>query len=174
MNNKEIINYIWSISNFYGNTLVNIFDISENYPLEATSLLFTQLESIARNVVNNFEDKTIEIYNKLFKEGYLDKNEFEFLNDNNFSIRIIRNKLLHKNISKYNFISIENDQEILYPFNEESTWKNFITIYSNPLLKICYNLLCNDLLGFSKLETFADFRPSFIRIKTLKPEEIMC
>ena len=173
MNSIDIIDRIWTSSRFFGNSLANILKISDSYPLEATSMLFTILESIARSSIDNYEAKTIDVYNQIYKDGFLSKEELDFLNDNKFSIRIIRNKLLHKNISKYNFVVTENNKEILYPFSEESTWKLYIHTYSKPILSLCYNLLCSDLIVFSRLNIFDDFTSNFQDIKTLTPKEIM-
>lgn len=172
MTNFEIIDKVWSVSRYYGNTLSEILQLSEESPQLATSMLLLIFENICRIKLDDYNISSINLYNKLFENGYINSSEHNFINNEINSLRIVRNKMAHRNAIKYSFVFKENGKEIIYPFTEKSTWRLFFKKYSNAILRIVYNLFCNDILGFLPIETIREISKCDIKLKELTVREI--
>lgn len=173
MKNTEIIDAIWSVSRYHGNTIGAIFKLSEECPQISTTMLFLMLENTCRIKLDDFNTASIsKLYSKLNEQGFLTDAELQFINSNENSLRVIRNKMAHRNVIKHCFIVNENGQDIVYPFTETSTWKYFFNKYSNVILSIIYNLFCSDILGFSPIDTFPQLSQNKIILKELSVKDI--
>lgn len=173
MENSEIIDAIWSISRYHGNTIGEIFQLSEEYPQISTSMLFLILENACRIKLDDFQTTSIsKLYIKLNEQGLLSDGELQFINNKENSLRIIRNKMAHRNVIKHSFIVDEDGREIFYPFTEKTTWKYFFNKYSNVILSIIYNLFCSDILGYSPIDTSSQLSKNKIILKELSVKDI--
>lgn len=173
MENTEIINSIWSVSKYHGNIMGEIFKLSEESPQIATAMLFLMFENTCRIKLDDFDTTSIsKIYVKLNEQGFLTNEELLFINGDKTSLRIIRNKMAHRNVIKHGFIVDEDGREIFYPFTEKTTWKYFFNKYSNIILSIIYNLFCSDILGYSPIDTSSQLSKNKIILKKLSVKDI--
>lgn len=75
----------------------------ENFNGHVTLIyLFNILENIIKSQVKNYELNFVHVINKLKEKNYISEIEYDFLNNNEYGIRRIRNLLAHSNLSKYN------------------------------------------------------------------------
>lgn len=170
---SKLIGSVWQVSKYHGELLSSIENLFTEgyYQISSMQLLFV-FENICRYKANNYEGPTIEVYRKLFKHKVIAFQEHEFINGK-FSIRKIRNYLAHKNQIKFNFIRIENEQEVLYPFVEDITWKWFYLAVSEILISIIYNVFCCDTSGYKKIDLKNINELNLLEVKKITPEEVL-
>ena len=169
----QIIGDIWQVSRYHGNLLGEIEVLfNEERFLMATMQLLLFFENACRYRANDYDGKTIDVYKKLLDEGVIASDEHEFINGDN-SIRQIRNFLMHKNQSRYNFVRTQMGKEILYPFAEQETWKWFYAETSVALFSILHNIFCEHTLDHKKMSVMNFFKESAFKFKLITPEELL-
>lgn len=176
MNNfskSQIISRIYQATQYHGRLLDAIEELfkEEKYLIASIQLLLV-FENVCRYKVDDYDFKSVDVYKKMFKLKAFSGLEHEIVNGEN-SIRCIRNFLMHKNQSRFNFIIEEDGVEILYPFTEQLTWRWFYEKISPILFAIIYNILCENTLNFTKIDTSSIIKRVNIRFKKITPEDVL-
>ncbi|MBO1004563.1 hypothetical protein [Pseudogracilibacillus auburnensis] len=91
----KMIQRIWQYSNYYGDMLatVRLHDEGEGYA--ATLVLFNATELICKSIRENYNQNFSQDLSGLQKNGLLSEDDYEFLSNNEFGVRGIRNKMIH-------------------------------------------------------------------------------
>lgn len=113
-NKTEVYSYIWQYSRYYGNLIGQCDTIQQKCNSHAALIyLFNLLEIILKSKVENNEVELWILINKLKEEKLISTIEHNYLNNSKNGIRKIRNIFSHNNLSKYNFIFCNKDNELM-------------------------------------------------------------
>lgn len=165
-----IINKVWQYSKYHGNMLYNCEIINEDFNSFASLiLLFNLLESIFKNILNNF----VKLIKGAYDKKIINQIEYQFLNDNKIGIRKVRNFLAHANISKYNFKFTNDKNNILYPFSENENCYIFYNIVSPIIFKIILKVVQISFMGEEEIFIDNDIKQLKYDIVELSPREVL-
>lgn len=122
---------IWLYSKYYANIVASakrLNEIGENYA--ALVILLNVFELVAKSVRETDKKNLIDDIQWLAQNGFINKQDENFLNDEQIGVRKIRNLMMHRDVYQY-CIEIDN---VAYPFADDATWE------------IMYNLLAERLI----------------------------
>lgn len=115
---NAVIDNVWQYSHYYAQSLQTCEILyKECHGIACLNVLFNVLENVSKSVIENYDIKFYNILQMLFAQNIIDKNEFDFLNNENFSVRKIRNWLTHADA----FSLVFEKNGIFYPFYENDT-----------------------------------------------------
>ncbi|MFW3380299.1 hypothetical protein [Aliarcobacter butzleri] len=173
---QEVIDYIWQYSRYYGDLLISCKKIAklENFNGHVTLIyLFNILENIIKSQVKNYELNFVHVINKLKEKNYSSEIEYDFLNNNEYGIRRIRNLLAHSNLSKYNIIFLFEDKKLLFPLTEDATCTKFYEYFSDILFNLMLKIISNNFITPISINLDEDIKKLKIRIQEITPEELL-
>ncbi|MBF7065055.1 hypothetical protein ACOL3B_03385 [Aliarcobacter butzleri] len=173
---QEVIDYIWQYSRYYGDLLISCKKIAklENFNGHVTLIyLFNILENIIKSQVKNYELNFVHVINKLKEKNYISEIEYDFLNNNEYGIRRIRNLLAHSNLSKYNIIFLFEDKKLLFPLTEDATCTKFYEYFSDILFNLMLKIISNNFITPISINLDEDIKKLKIRIQEITPEELL-
>jgi hypothetical protein len=154
---NRVIEYLWLHSHFYGNKLYECeiyYDEEKGYT--AVTLLFALLENVIKSVLNDYNSSFYNTLKELKNKCIITDIEYQFLNEDEFCIRKIRNLFAHANIANINLVNIESDREMLYPLTEESSCLLLYEKVSLVLFNIIMKIVSVDFLDSSKFDIILD------------------
>lgn len=139
MEYEHIRDRIGLYSKYYGEMIETSFRLNQMEESYAALLvLFNTMELIFKSVretdKKNLSDDIVWLKNN----GFITDEEYAFLNDEDNGIRVLRNKMTHKDCYEY-CIDIDNTA---YPFADKDTWGKIFTIIFPQLLIILYEVIC--------------------------------
>ena len=173
---QEVIDYIWQYSRYYGDLLISCKKIAklENFNGHVTLIyLFNILENIIKSQVKNYELNFVHVINKLKEKNYISEIEYDFLNNNEYGIRRIRNLLAHSNLSKYNIIFLFEDKKLLFPLTEDATCTKFYEYFSDILFNLMLKIISNNFITPISINLDEDIKKLKIKIQEITPEELL-
>jgi len=135
----KMIQRIWQYSNYYGDmlaTAVRLHDEGEGYA--ATLVLFNATELICKSIRENYNQNFSRDLSDLQKNGLLSEDDYEFLSNNEFGVRGIRNKMMHRDA--YQFY-LEDSEGIVLPYADDGTWEIIFDNYGPRIIKILYSII---------------------------------
>jgi hypothetical protein len=138
MEYKDILERIWQYSKYYSEmiaTSVRLNNIGESYA--ALLVLFNTMELLFKSIRGTDSTRLVDDIEWLKTNGYISSEEYTFLNDEDGGIRVLRNKMTHKDCYEY-CIDI-NDKA--YPFADKETWDFVFELVFPSLLAIFYNII---------------------------------
>lgn len=172
---RQVIDYIWQYSRFYGNKMgecERYFAAGEGHT--AMVLLFEMVENICKSVVGDYESSFYKVVSKLMERGTITADEEAFLSSGENSVRQVRNLFAHANLMTINIVNIEDGQEILYPLTEEDSclllYKKLSYLLFNILLKIVVIEKLNIEMEFNFEKILRTFE---LRIRILSSREML-
>lgn len=172
----QVIDYVWQYSKYHGNLLSYCESIAKgNFGNGFASLifLFNLTENILKDRVKDYDSAFYQVINKLKREGIITIKEASFLNNENNSIRRLRNLLAHSNLAKYNLVFIEAGREIYYPLVENETCLKVYDMVSEVLFNIMLKVVSIDFEQDFDIKTDNKIAEIEINIKELTPEQLM-
>lgn len=170
----EAIDYIWQYSKYYGNQLGYCLEMYNDDKGHASLLyLLNMTEIIFKNCANSFEDGFFKIIKTLKKEEAIDKYEYEFLNNNQYGIRILRNLLSHENLSKYNIIFLTENENLLYPLTENETCLKLFGVIFDIVLNIILKLVSKNFIIEIDVDVHKEIDKIKIEIKEITAEKLL-
>ena len=173
---QEVIDYIWQYSRYYGDLLISCKKIAklENFNGHVTLIyLFNILENIIKSQVKNYELNFVHVINKLKEKNYISEIEYDFLNNNEYGIRRIRNLLAHSNLSKYIIIFLFEDKKLLFPLTEDATCTKFYEYFSDILFNLMLKIISNNFITPISINLDEDIKKLKIKIQEITPEELL-
>ena len=135
----KMIQWIWQYSNYYGDmlaTAVRLHDEGESYA--ATLVLFNATELICKSVRENYNQNFSQDLSHLQKNGLLSEENYEFLSNNEFGVRGIRNKMMHRDAYQY---CLEGSDGIALSFADDGTWEIIFDNYGPRIIKILWQVV---------------------------------
>mgnify|MGYP001226903357 CR=1 FL=1 len=135
----KMIQRIWQYSNYYGDmlaTAVRLHNEGEDYA--ATLVLFNATELICKSVRENYNQNFSQDLSHLQKNGLLSEDDYEFLSNNEFGVRGIRNKMMHRDAYQF---CLEDSEGIVLPFADDGTWEIIFDNYGPRIIKILYSII---------------------------------
>ncbi|BAK73079.1 hypothetical protein [Arcobacter sp. L] len=174
---QEVIGYIWQYSRYYGNLLISCEEIIkvENFSGHASLIyLFNILENIAKSQIRKFDKiNFVDIIKKLKEKNYISEIEYNFLNNEEYGIRRIRNLLAHSNLSKYNIIFLFEDTKLLFPLTEDATCTKFYEYFSDILFNLMLKIISNNFITPISINLDEDIKRLKIKIQEITLEELL-
>ncbi len=169
-----VIDYTWQYSRYHGDLLGYCENVSEEHQgFISLIVLFNTLESVLKNVLNDFDANFYSLIDNAFKKDLITQKEHKFLNNNKNGMRKIRNILAHSNLSKYNFKLLSEDNDLLYPFSEKINCVIFYNKISTIIFNIMLKLIKDSLIIDFIINTDNAIENFKFEIVELSPEEIM-
>ncbi|PHB46768.1 hypothetical protein [Bacillus toyonensis] len=172
----QVIDYVWQYSKYHGNLLSSCESIAKgNFGNGFASLifLFNLTENIFKDRVKDYDSAFYQVINKLKREEILTNTETKFLNNENNSIRRLRNLLAHSNLAKYHLSYIEDGREVYYPLVENETCLKVYDMVSEVLFNIMLKVVSVDFEQGFDIKTDNKIAEIEINIKELTPEQIL-
>ena len=146
----------------------------ENFNGHVTLIyLFNILENIIKSQVKNYELNFVHVINKLKEKNYISEIEYDFLNNNEYGIRRIRNLLAHSNLSKYIIIFLFEDKKLLFPLTEDATCTKFYEYFSDILFNLMLKIISNNFITPISINLDEDIKKLKIKIQEITPEELL-
>ena len=131
---------LWGYSEFYSEileTIVRLRDDSESFA--ALFLLFSLMEQVFKSVRETDEFNLVDDINWLCDNNFITEKERVFLNDKDNGIRVLRNKMMHKNA--YSFC-IEIDG-VAYSFSDINSWDTIFDVVCDDIVFIINKVISN-------------------------------
>lgn len=138
---NKMMQEIWQYSRYYGDmlyTALRLHDNEEDYA--ATLVLFNALELICKSVRGNYNQNFSQDLSNLRSKNLLSEDEYEFFSNNEYGIRGIRNKMMHRDAYQY---YLEGSDGIVLPFAEDETWTIIFNNYAPRIIQILYKIMKN-------------------------------
>lgn len=175
---STVMDYLWQYSHFYSDRLQEceeFFYQEKGYA--AVTLLFANLENVAKSIVNDFDSSFYHINKKIKNLSILTESEYNFINGDTYSIRRIRNIYAHANLSAIFLLNNENGREILYPLTEEDSclllYDKISLIIFNIILKMVSSEFIEDVQQRLKINMDNKIKECEIKIMTLSVKELL-
>jgi hypothetical protein len=135
----KMIQRIWQYSNYYGDMLATAFRLhNEGEDYAATLVLFNATELFCKSVRENYNQNFSQDLSHLQKKGLLSEDDYEFLSNNEFGVRGIRNKMMHRDAYQF---CLEDFKGIVLPFSDDGTWEIIFDNYGPRIIKILYSII---------------------------------
>src|SRR5699024_5937534 len=99
---NKMMQEIWQYSRYYGDmlyTALRLHDNEEEYA--ATLVLYNALELLCKSVRGNYNQNFSHDLSNLRSKNLLSEDEYEFFSNNEYGIRGIRNKMMHRDAYQY-------------------------------------------------------------------------
>lgn len=174
LSKAEVTDYIWQYSKYYGNLLGACERIASDEEGHASLLyLFNLVEMIFKDKLKDYDSRFIDIIKELKHRELINNLEYNFLNDNRIGIRKIRNILAHTNLSKYNFVFIDEDGELLFPLTENETCIKLYNLFSDVLFNIMLKVIIPDLITTLNMDLDEIIKGINIEIREISPEKLL-
>lgn len=144
--------------------------------------LFSLLENIIKSTLNNYDETTYKLIQKLKENNVINEIECDFLNGSEKGVRKIRNIFAHANLSKYDFkIGTES---ITYPFTENETCLLLYSYFSNiicgliikilnPMMEIQEDIDLSSLIEGLNYQIIERTPEELLNFKGINPENIL-
>ncbi len=129
---NAIIDNVWQYSHYYAQSLQTCEILyKEGQGIACLNVLFNVFENVSKSVIENYDMKFYNVLQTLFTQNIIDGKEFDFLNNENLSVRKIRNLLMHADVFSLGF----EKECIFYPFYENDT---LLMLYNDLSWEIFY------------------------------------
>lgn len=171
-NKHDIIDIIWQYSRIYGNRLSyceRYFQDGEGY--SSLLILFETTENICKSIIGDYDSSFYNVVEALKSKNFISEEEHKFLSTNENSLRLIRNKFAHANLSKFNLVINEFGKNIYYPLSDEESCLMLYKIISDFTFNILLNLISDTLVAGPRSNLDKELSNFKINIKELSSEE---
>lgn len=169
---QDIIDIIWQYSRTYGNKLSyceRYFQDGEGY--SSLLILFETTENICKSIIGDYDSSFYNVVQKLLDKDLISEEEHKFLSTNENSLRLIRNKFAHANLSKFNLAINEFGKNIYYPLSDKESCLKLYKIISDFTFNILLNLISDTLVAGPRSNLDKELSNFKINIKELSSEE---
>lgn len=170
----EVIDYVWQYSKYFGNQLGYCVEMYNDDKGHASLLyLLNMTEIIFKNCANSFEDGFFKIIKTLKEENLIEDDEYEFLNNSQYGIRRLRNLLSHANLSKYNIIFLDENEELLYPLTENESCLKLFEVISDIVFNIILKLVSRNFIVEIDVDVHKEIDKVKIEIREITAEKLL-
>lgn len=167
---NEVIGMVWQYYKFYGNQLSECETLyKEEHYHSAIILLFNINEVMYKSILEKYDLSFIKVLKILYENGTISSEEHEFLSTDKNSIRQLRNHLAHANLTAIN-LEFESEQGILYPLEEETTFKKLYEAISEDIFVLIYKIVCS--MNYLSVDLKHDLKIPYI-IKKFTSSELL-